>query len=79
MWRSGESPPLLHATFGTITVKSRHRRRLIFEGTTRQPQNGHRVQEPLTSGFSSDESREEGSWEVPRRGRIASGVDVVSK
>lgn len=50
MWRPVQSPPLLHATFGSITVKSCHlnRRRLISGGVTvRQPQKLHCAQEPL--------------------------------
>ena len=52
MWRSVQSPPLLYATFGSITVKSCRRRRLILGGTVRQPQNCIVLRNPwAASGF----------------------------
>ena len=78
MWRPVQSPPLLHATFGSITVKSCHlnRRRLISGGVTvRQPQNCFVPRNPWRSFGIPSENKFEAK--VPRRGRIVSAVDTL--
>ena len=81
MWRSVQSPPLLYATFGSITVKSCRRRRLILGGTV-----CGNLKTALCSGTLEPlrdsrrrASRLSSKRRVPCRGRILSPDDVVSE
>jgi hypothetical protein len=81
MWRSVQSPPLLHATFGSIAVKSCHRRRLVpGGGTVRQPQNCMVLRNPWgASGFPPMGLENKFEAKIPCRERIASAFGVLSK